>query len=69
MLELLDYLAVEVSNKFCNLDIFKGSKNIVTVCVDHVQFFKELQVNYDLTIDSYVTFAGNSTLEIRIDIL
>jgi len=36
LLELLDYLAVEVSNKFCNLDIFKGSKNIVTVCVDHV---------------------------------
>ena len=65
---MLDYLAVEVSNKFCGVDQ-RANRTIVTVSVDNMQFFGRLEGHLDLTIDSYVTHTGNSTIEVRTDLL
>ena len=39
----------------------------MTACVDNIHFFDRIVISKDLTINAYPTYAGNSSLEIRVD--
>ena len=42
---------------------------MTTVCCDSIKFFKPILTTKNLLIDSYPTYVGSSTIEIRTDLL
>ena len=68
LLEVLDYAAANVSYLFCHSEPFSRSSTNVTLSMDNMHFFKPIFADKDLSICSYPTFHGKSTVEIRVDI-
>lgn len=68
LLEVLDYAAANTSYLFCHSEPFSRTSTNVTLCMDNMHFFKPIQADKDLSICSYPTFNGKSTVEIRVDI-
>ena len=64
LMEILDYIAVEVSYKYIYSEIGSDKATLVTACVDHMNFFSKINNKKDLIIVAYPTFAGRSSIEI-----
>ena len=69
LMEILDLIGGTSAYRYMKLDILSRDATIVTLCVDHFQIFEEvISTDRDLFISSYVTYAGNSSLEVRLDV-
>ena len=70
LLEIMDLMAGRVAyfhtcGGFSSKDI-----TIVTAAVDSIQFYpNELSIERNITLDAYITYAGSSSMEVRIDVL
>lgn len=62
----MDYIASTVSYRYIEP---AENATIVTAMVDNINFFEKIDADKDLEIQGYVTFVGNSSIEVYIDVL
>lgn len=41
---------------------------MATACVDEIDIYEEMQIEKDLTVSTYVTFVGKTSLEVQVDV-
>jgi len=68
LLEILDYIAVQVCFKFCNTNYQERKVTIVTACVDNMQFFSPMNSLNDISIIAYPSFIGKTSIEVQVDV-
>lgn len=68
LMEALDFTATFVSYLHCHTEPLSRICTMVTVCVDHLKFYKIIRADRNILINSYPTFSGKSTIEIRTDL-
>ena len=69
LMEILDIMGGIAGYRYINKNILKADTNIVTLCVDHFELFESnISIDQDIFISSYVTYAGNTSLEVRLDV-
>lgn len=66
LLELLDIFSAMTVFKHINLE--RENVTTVTASVSPIKFFEKISINKPLTINSYLTSVGNSSVENRIDL-
>lgn len=64
LFEIIDALAADVSYRHCGPDPV-----IVTASVDGMRSIKEIELQYDLKIQGYLTYVGSSSMEVNINIV
>lgn len=68
-MEALDFTAGFVSYFHAYSEPMSRSCTMVTVCVDHLRFFRPIRGDTDITINAYPSFVGKTTVEVRTDLL
>ncbi len=68
LLEALDFTATFVSYLHCHTEPLSRICTMVTLCVDHLKFYNIIRADRNILINSYPTFSGKSTIEIRTDL-
>ena len=68
LLEALDFISNYVAYEHCKTQSISKLCTMMTVCVDHLSFFRNLRADKNIIINAYPTFTGNSTVEIRTDL-
>ncbi|CAK72580.1 unnamed protein product (macronuclear) [Paramecium tetraurelia] len=66
LLELMDYIASTVSYNYI---LPSSGATMVTAMVDNINFFGKISADQDLEIQGYVTYVGNSSIEVYIDVM
>jgi len=68
VLESLDFISNYVAYSHCKTESVSKLCTMMTVCVDHLNFFRNLRADKNILVNAYPTFSGNSTVEIRTDL-
>jgi acyl-CoA hydrolase len=60
----MDYMAAYASYRYCLPAAFTQQEDfsIVTASVDHINYFRPLQIDMDCTFSAYATYAGSSSV-------
>lgn len=69
ILEALDFTAGHVAYLHAFSQPFSFTCTIMTVCCDHLKFFRPLRGDRNILINAYPTYVGKSTVEVRTDLL
>jgi len=64
LFEIIDALAADVGYRHCGPDPV-----IVTASVDGMRSVKEIEIQYDLKLQGYLTYVGKSSMEVNINIV
>lgn len=68
ILEALDFISNYVAYFHCKTEPMKKKCTLMTVCVDHLKFFRNIRADKNIVINAYPTYTGASTVEIRTDL-
>ena len=69
LLEALDFTAGFVAYFHSYGEPLSFTCTMMTVCVDHLKFFRQIRGDRNIVINAYPTYVGQSTVEIRTDLL
>jgi acyl-coenzyme A thioesterase 9 len=67
LLEILDYLSAFSAYRYNNILPKSKIATMVTAGVDTIELYREVNLNNRLIINSYPTWTGESSMEVRID--
>jgi acyl-coenzyme A thioesterase 9 len=68
LLEILDYLTAMTTLRFNNILPRNKIATLATAGVDEIELFKNIDLNESLIINTYPTWTGESSIEVRVDL-
>lgn len=69
LLEALDFTAGFVAYFHIHDEPLSHACTMMTVCCDHLKFFRPIRGDRNIIINAYPTYVGSSTIEVRTDLL
>lgn len=67
LLEILDYMTAFTAYRFNNILPRSKQATIVTASVDSIELFREVDINKRFIINTYPTWTGETSMEVRVD--